>query len=308
MDRVGFLGLGIMGTPMAMRLAEAGVPLMVWNRDPSRCEPLLRAGAEHGATQDDVLRACRVNLFMLADEHAIDEVLGRGTPDFSRRVAGRVLVFMGTTAPEYATALAADIAAAAGTHVESPVSGSKVPAEQGRLVAMLAGRADVVDEVEGIIKPMCRSIHRCGSEAGSALKMKLAVNLYLVTTVAALAESVHFAQRQKLDLDTFVSIINAGQMASPVAEIKGAKLRERDFSAQAAIHDVRKNSGFVVSAARSAGIATPMADTADRLYDETVRLGFGDEDMAAVIRAIEHRTESSSDAPDGDRRPGALED
>lgn len=120
--------------------------------------------------------------------------------------------------------------------------------------------------------------------------MKLAVNLYLVTTVAALAEAAHFAERHGLDLTTFVEIVDAGQLASPVARLKGAKLRDRDFGVQAAIHDVRKNSRLVVQAARAVGIAAPMAELADALYAETLDLGFGDEDMAAVVRALEARS------------------
>jgi 3-hydroxyisobutyrate dehydrogenase len=190
---VGFLGLGIMGRPMALNLARAGTPLVVWSRTPEHCVDACAAGAHHAASVAEVFDRCRVVILMLATDQVMDEVLGRGTADFGRRVAGHVIVHMGTTAPEYAAALGADIAAAGGVYVEAPVSGSRVPAENGELVAMIAGPDDAVAEVEPILQPMCRSIVRCGSKAGAALTMKLAVNLYLVTTVAALAEATHFA-------------------------------------------------------------------------------------------------------------------
>ncbi|MBW8732528.1 MAG: NAD(P)-dependent oxidoreductase [Terrabacter sp.] len=123
------------------------------------------------------------------------------------------------------------------------------------------------------------------------------MNLYLVTTIAALAEAAHFAERQGLDLGTFADILAAGQTASPISTIKAAKLRDRDFGVQAAIADVRKNSRLVATAARTAGIAAPLTDLTDQLYAETVELGYGDEDMAAVVRALEARTATLT--PDG---------
>jgi 3-hydroxyisobutyrate dehydrogenase len=204
-------------------------------------------------------------------------------------VADRVVVQMGTTSPEYSAALAADVAAAGGAYVEAPVSGSRVPAERGELVALLAGPPAAKDEVRPVLAPMCQAVFDCGAVPGG-LTTKLAVNLYLVTTVAALAEAAHFAERQGLDLATFAEILAAGQTASPVSRIKAAKLRDRDFGVQAAIADVRKNSRLVAEAARAAGIAAPLTDLADRLYAETVELGYGGEDMAAVVRALEART------------------
>jgi 3-hydroxyisobutyrate dehydrogenase len=289
-ESVGFVGLGIMGRPMAMNLARNGTSLMVWSRTAEHCAEVRAAGAEQADSADAVFAACRIVILMLATDRAIDEVLGRGSPGFAGRVHGHTLVQMGTTSPEYAALLAADVAAAGGRYVEAPVSGSRVPAENGELVAMIAGPDDAVDEVQPLLRPMCREIVRCGTAPGAALRMKLAVNLYLVTTVAALAEAVHFADRQGLDLPTFVSIVDAGQLASPIAAVKGAKLRDRNFTAQAAIHDVRKNSRLVVDAAHAAHIATPMAALADQLYLETLEQGFGADDMAAVIHALEART------------------
>jgi 3-hydroxyisobutyrate dehydrogenase len=289
-DAVGFLGLGIMGRPMALNLARAGTPLVVWSRTPAHCEEAAAAGADHAASVDEVFERCRIVILMLATDAVVDEVLGRGTTHFGRRVSGHVVVHMGTTAPEYAAGLAADITVAGGHYVEAPVSGSRVPAEHGELVAMIAGAPWAVDEVEPVLQPMCRGVVRCGTSAGAALTMKIAVNLYLVTTVAALAEAAHFAERQGLDLATFTAIVDAGQLGSPIAKVKGEKLRTRDFTAQAAIQDVRKNSLLVVDAARAAGIATPLVDVADRLYLETLQAGYGTDDMAAVIHALEART------------------
>ncbi|MEU7914613.1 NAD(P)-dependent oxidoreductase [Microbispora bryophytorum] len=287
---VGFVGLGIMGQPMALNLVRAGTPLVVWNRTAARSEPLRAAGAEVAGSAAEVFRRARVVILMLADEAAIDAVLERGTPAFARNVADRVVVHMGTTSPVYSAGLEADVLAAGGGYVEAPISGSRVPAEQGRLVAMLAGLPDVVEEVRPLLKPMCVKTVVCGP-APKALLTKLAVNIFLITTVTGLAESLHFGERQGLDVGLLVDVLNSGQMASDVSRVKAVKLAGRDFAAQAAIADVLKNNRLIAEAARRAGIASPLLDVCHTLFGETLALGHADLDMAAVVHAIEARTD-----------------
>jgi 3-hydroxyisobutyrate dehydrogenase len=296
--KTGFIGLGVMGTPMALNLARAGRDLIVWNRSPESVERLRAAGAEVAADVDAVFGKARTVILMLATDAAIDTVLGRGTPDFAARVAGHVVIHMGTTAPAYSKALEADIRAAGGRYVEAPVSGSRRPAEEGQLVAMLAGGADVIEEVRPLLTPMCRETVVCGA-VPNALLMKLAVNIFLITSVTGLAEAAHFAGRHGLDMGVFRAVVDAGQMASDISRIKSGKLVERDFSVQAAITDVLKNNRLVAEAARQAGVASPLLDACHALYAETESLGFGREDMAAVIHALEARTEAIS-LPFGD--------
>ena len=108
---VGFIGLGVMGTPMALNLARAGTPLVAWSRSHGSDDALRDAGARVVAHADDVFAACRTVILMLANDAAIDAVLARGTPGFAARVDGHTIVNMGTNAPEYSRALADEIAA-----------------------------------------------------------------------------------------------------------------------------------------------------------------------------------------------------
>ncbi|WP_371525509.1 NAD(P)-dependent oxidoreductase [Streptomyces sp. NBC_01283] len=288
----GFVGLGVMGQPMALNLARAGTPLLVWNRTPARCEPLRAAGADIAAGPADVFDRADVVILMLADESTVDAVLGRGTRDFAARVAGHVIVHMGTTSPAYSGGLQGDVRAAGGRYVEAPVSGSRVPAEQGQLVAMLAGDADAVDAVRPLLAPMCRETFDCG-HVPDALQMKLSVNLFLITLVTGLAEAFHFADRHGLDRRRFLDVLDAGPMASPVSRVKAPKLLARDFAVQAAAKDVLKNNQLIAEAARKAGLASPLLDVCHALFEETVTQGHGGEDMVAVLRALEARTDSA---------------
>ncbi|WP_219508426.1 NAD(P)-dependent oxidoreductase [Nonomuraea ceibae] len=285
---IGFIGLGLMGGPMAVNLARAG-GLVVWNRTPARAEPVRTAGADVAASAAEVFGRAGTILLMLADEAAVDDVLRRGTPEFAARVAGRTVVHMGTTSPAYSAGLDADVRAAGGRYVEAPVSGSRGPAEEGRLVAMLAGDPGAVADVRPLLRPMYHKSVVCGP-APSALLMKLAVNLFLITMVTGLAEATHFAAGHGLDLRRFQEVLATGPMASAVSRGKAAKLVEGELSPQAAVADVLKNNRLIAEAARAAGLASPLLDVCHELFAETLALGHGGLDMAAVIRAIEART------------------
>ncbi|MCX3289811.1 NAD(P)-dependent oxidoreductase [Streptomyces sp. NEAU-H22] len=286
---VGFIGLGVMGQPMALNLVRAGTPLVVWNRTPERCEPLRAAGAAVVASAAEVFHRAAIVFLMLADESAVDAVLGRDTGDFAPRVAGRTVVHMGTTSAEYSCGLQEDIRAAGGRYVEAPVSGSRVPAERGELVGMLAGDDDALATVRPLLAPLCREAFGCGAVPG-ALLLKFSVNLFLIAVVTGLAEAFHFAERHGLDQRLFRDVLDAGPMASAVSRVKAPKLLERDFSVQAAAADVLKNNRLIADAARKADLASPLLDVCHALYDETVRRGHGGEDMVAVLHALEART------------------
>jgi 3-hydroxyisobutyrate dehydrogenase len=226
---------------------------------------------------------------MLADGAAIDTVLDRGGPTFATKVAGHTIVHMGTTSPEYSRGLEADVRGAGGSYVEAPVSGSRRPAEDGQLVAMLAGEPVAVELVRPLLRPMCHETIVCGP-VPNGLLMKLAVNLYLITMVTGLAEAVHFADRHGLDMRQLLSVLDAGPMASSVSRGKALKLVARDFDVQASIANVLDNNRLIAEAARRSNVASPLLDVCHALYGETAALGHGQLDMVAVVHAIETRT------------------
>lgn len=281
---VGFIGLGSMGGAIALNLAKAGTPLVVWNRSPGKTEAVAAAGAEVAPDAAEVFARAGTVILMLTDEHAVNEVLRQG----GEHLKDRVIVQMGTIPPEASLALDRDIRAAGGSYVEAPVSGSRKPAEESQLVAMLAGEAETVESVRDLLKPICRESIVCG-EVPKALTMKLAVNILLIATATGLAESVHFARRNGLDLAQLAAVLNGGQMASGITRVKLPKLIDRDFSIQAAIPDVLKNASLIADAAQAAGIAAPLTDLCRDLYRETLELGHDQADMAAVVTAFEAR-------------------
>ncbi|WP_347261508.1 NAD(P)-dependent oxidoreductase [Rudaea sp.] len=281
----GFVGLGTMGLPMALNLLRAGKRLTVWNRTPEKCAALLEHGAQRAASFDELCRQSEFVLLMLLDETAIDAVLGRNMPAFRARVAGRVFVHLGTTSPEYSQGLERDLLACGARYVEAPVSGSRIPAEQGRLVGMVSGATDAVEEALPLLEPMCTQWFRCGTVPG-ALRMKLAVNHYLIATVAALCETVHVARACGIDLALLRGILDVGPMASEVSRTKLDKLVREDFSAQAAVRDVATIAELVAGQAMRADAPAPLMRACATLYRRAHDAGLGDLDMAAVVRAF----------------------
>ncbi|MFL6710885.1 MAG: NAD(P)-dependent oxidoreductase [Massilia sp.] len=282
--RIGFIGLGNMGFAMARNLAAAGQRLLVWNRSAYKLDALAATGVAFVRASDSaaVFAQAEVVILMLANGAAIDTVLARGSADFARRVAGRTIVHMGTTAPDYSRGLEGDIIAAGGSYVEAPVSGSRVPAEQGKLVGMLAGDADAVARVAPLLAPVCERCFVCGT-VPQALRMKLSVNLFLITMVTGLAEATRFARASGIDLTVFRDILDAGPMASKVSTVKLAKLVAQDYAVQASISDVLMNTRLIADAASSGSIDSPLLDQCLALFAHTEALGHGGADMAAVI-------------------------
>lgn len=289
---VGFIGLGIMGVPMATNLVRAGFDVVVWARSADPMNELVATGARAAADVAGVFDATRTVALMLRDEAGVNAVLARGTERFSRLVAHHTVIQMGTFTTEFSRTLAAEVAAAGGQYVEAPVSGSHGPAVEAKLVGMLAGEASAVAEAEPVVAAMCAQVFRCG-EIPAALSMKLAVNTFLITMVTGLAETFHFASRSGVDRDVLREVLAAGPMASVVSRGKAQKLTDDDMSAQAAIADVLKNARLAEDAAHTAGSAHPLITASRELYEEAAAAGRGDLDMIGVITALVARAEQS---------------
>ena len=289
MHSVGFIGLGVMGEPMAQNLLRAETPLLVWNRTLAKARALEAAGAEVARDTAAVFARSEMVILVVTNGEAADKVMERGTPAFAARVSGRTIVHISNTTPGYSRDLESDVRAAGGRYVEAPVLGSRVPAEAGELVAMLAGDPDVVETVRPLLAPMCREMVFCGS-VPSGQVMKLSTNVYLAAVLAGLAEAVQFARQYGLAMDKFVQILGASQMASPILRVKAPKMADEDFSVQGSIALLRTSTELTTAAAAAAGIATPLLDASHELLGEAIKLGLGDLDVAALIEALQARS------------------
>lgn len=282
--RIGFAGLGKMGLAMLSRLAAAQPGVAAWNRSPGPLRAAQQWGAHPTASFAALVDACDTILCAFANARVLDNLLQRDGVHLGVDVAGKTIIQLGTTAPESSAAMAAAVDHMGGRYIEAPVSGSRIPAEQGRLVAMVGAR-DVADFqcAEAILPIFAHHLVRCGAPP-RAMQMKLAVNCYLVAMAGALAEAWHLAQSLGLDGEILRAVLNAGPMASDFSRGKLDKLRAHDWSAQASIKDVLMNADLVLGMARGAGIDLPIAAACRALLASAQQRGAGDADMIAMLQ------------------------
>ncbi len=283
--RIGFIGLGVMGEPIALNLVKAGESLIVWNRSTSSQDRLRIAGAEVARTVDEVFEKADTVIFMLVDKNALDAVLDRGGRMYGL-VKDRIVISMSTVPPAYSQALAGEIEEAGGMYVEAPVSGSRKAAEMGELVVMLGGAAGAKDRATSILRSASRKVIDCGP-AGAGLSTKLSVNLLVNTMLVSMAEATLFAKAIGIDLALYAEAIEAGPMSCPYAKTKLPKLIERNFSVQATASEALQVTNLITDEARRLEVPTPLLDLSCELYRKAVEMGHGREDMASVLLAVE---------------------
>jgi 3-hydroxyisobutyrate dehydrogenase len=280
---VGFIGLGKMGAPMAENLLRADIPLIVWNRSAEHCKALATKGARVATSVAELFANVSIILMMLLDEQAIDAVLERGTASFDALVSGKTLVNLGTTSPQYSSALELDLIRAACGYVEAPMSGSRVPAERGALVGMMAGQSSSIATVKALLEPLCAKVFHCGL-VPNATRTKLAVNHFLIAMVAALGETVESARAAGVDLSVLQEVLDAGPMASDVSRLKLEKLVRGDFSAQASVQDAGKIARLVFAQTTAAGAYAPLLECCVALYQRAEASGCQHLDMIAITK------------------------
>jgi len=170
-----------------------------------------------------------------------------------------------------------------------PVSGSRIPAEQGSLVGMIAGDPDVAESIKPLVEPITNTAVYCGP-IGSGLKTKYATNLFLITMTAGLAEAMALAQAQDLDAEAFAQVLDAGPMASAYSKLKMDKMIKQDWTAQASIQDCFNSTELIKLASEQANVHSPLISLCNLLYKQSIQSGIGEEDMIAINKTLASRT------------------
>jgi glyoxylate/succinic semialdehyde reductase len=284
--RIGFLGLGIMGYPMALNLIKAGYSLTVWNRTIEKCDDLAAGGATVGRTPAEVVAASDITIAMLADPKA--SLLVALGPDgaASAMAPGKVYVDVSTVDAGTAQRVAAAIRSAGGAFVEAPVSGSKGPAEAGELVFLAAGDREAFDAALPLLGVMGKAALFLG-DAGAGAHMKLAVNQVMGSMMAALAEGLVLAEASGLKKEDMVEVLGLGAMACPMFKLKGPAMAARAYPPAFPLKHQQKDLRLSLELAESLGRRLPVATAANALFVEAQGRGLGDEDFSAVLEALE---------------------
>ncbi|MFU2208023.1 NAD(P)-dependent oxidoreductase [Solidesulfovibrio sp. C21] len=284
-QRIGFLGLGIMGTAMSGNCLRAGFDVMVWNRSPGPAARLAAEGATVAKTPAEAAAHGDVTIVMLTGPEACEAVLFGPDGAAASLGPGKTLVNMSTISPAYARQAAACVRETGAEYVDAPVSGSKKPAEDATLVILAGGREEAIAAVEPVLLAMGKKVARCG-EAGMGSTMKVTVNVLLGIMAEGLAETVRLGESLGLSRQALLDVVMAGPMANDLFRLKDPMFRVDDYPAQFPAKHMAKDLTFAVEAARDAGANIPVLSVLAPLYHTLVDTGLGDADFAAVIKAL----------------------
>ncbi|XP_041737344.1 putative oxidoreductase GLYR1 isoform X6 [Coregonus clupeaformis] len=285
--RIGFLGLGLMGSGIVSNLLKMGHVVTVWNRTAEKCDLFIQEGARLGRTPAEVVSMCDITFSCVSDPKAArDLVLGPSGVLQGIR-PGKCYVEMSTLDPETITELSQVISSRGGRFLEAPVAGSQQVSNEGMLVILAAGDRTVYEDCSSCFQAMGKTSFFLG-EAGNAAKMMLILNMVQGSFMATIAEGLTLAQATGQSQHTFLDILSQGQMASTFVDQKCQNILQGNFKPDYYLKHIQKDLRLAISMGDTANHPTPMAAAANEVYKRAKALDQSDNDMSAVYRAYIH--------------------
>jgi 3-hydroxyisobutyrate dehydrogenase len=285
--RVAFLGLGIMGRPMAANLARAGHELTVWNRTAEKAEAF---ASEHGAaaagSPAEAARGAEAVITMVVDVRDVEAVLFGEDGAAEGMEQGALAIDMSTIAPSASRAIGERLAEKGVEFLDAPVTGSRPRAEDGTLTIMVGGSEEGVERALPLFEAMGERVVRMG-ESGHGTMAKVIANTVSAINAAALAEALTMARAAGLDLDAWLEIARAGSSGSTMLELKARPMVDHDFEPLFKLEQMLKDVRHCMAEARALGVELRLAEVAERLYAQADGEGRGGEDFAAVVTVAE---------------------
>jgi 3-hydroxyisobutyrate dehydrogenase-like beta-hydroxyacid dehydrogenase len=286
-ERVAFLGLGIMGAPMAANLARAGFELTVWNRTRSRADEF---ASEHGAhiasTPADAASSADVVITMVPDGPQVEDVLFGQVGAAQRLDEGDLAIDMSTISPEASVRIGERLRAAGVGFLDAPVSGSRPKAEDGTLTIMAGGEAGDFERAKPVLEAMGQLVVHVGPQGHGSL-VKLINNTLAAINAAALGEALALARTAGLDTGALREVVAASSGASTMLELKAGPMLERDYEPLFKLEHMLKDVRHFLSETHRLGTPSRFATDAERLYAWSDGHGLGGLDFAAVMDAVE---------------------
>ncbi|WP_028993550.1 NAD(P)-dependent oxidoreductase [Azonexus hydrophilus] len=281
--KIGFIGLGIMGRPMALNLLKGGHQVTVWARRAESMQPLLDAGASGAASPADVARGQELVISMVADAPDVAEVM-RGVA--SAAVPGLVAVDMSTIAPAAAKAIHAELAAAGVDFMDAPVSGGEVGAIAGTLSIMAGGSDAAFARAQPAFACMGKNIVHVGA-SGAGQVTKAANQIVTGMGVLAVAEAMAFASKNGVDRGKVREALLGGFAYSKILENHGQRMLDRNFKPGFKSWMHEKDLNIVMQTAHELGLCLPGSAATAQMFNAMVGSGLGEEDSIAVLKLLE---------------------
>jgi 3-hydroxyisobutyrate dehydrogenase-like beta-hydroxyacid dehydrogenase len=288
-ERVAFLGLGIMGEPMAANLVRAGFEVIVWNRTPSRAAAF---AAEYGASPEPTPAAAAeradITITMVPDGPEVEDVMfgDHGAAEGMRR--GSLAIDMSTIAPSVSVAIGERLAAEGIGFVDAPVTGSRPRAEDGTLTIMVGGDEGDFERAKPVLEAMGKLVVHVGP-LGHGSIVKLLNNTTAAVNALAVAEALVAAKAAGVDTDKLRQVMAAGSGGSAMLDLKAGPMLEHDFTPLFKLAHMLKDVRHCLETAERLGAGMQLGEVAERAYARADRKGLGEQDFAAVVEVVEER-------------------
>jgi len=286
--RIGFIGLGAMGSRIAGRLLDAGHPVSATNRTAAKAQPLIERGVTWTSTAREVAASTDVVLSMVTDDDALDAIATGPDGLLAGVRAGQVYVDMSTVSPQASRQLAERVAALGAHMLDAPVSGSIPQAESGTLAIMVGGDPHAFAAIEPLLRELGRAVTHVGPN-GQGLVLKLAINISLAVQTLAFSEGLVLAERAGVDPDVAAEVMSTSSIGSPMLKARTPLLLHLPDHAWFDVELMQKDIRLARQTAADLHIPPPSAAVADQILGEARHLGYGHRDLAALHDVIAGR-------------------
>lgn len=291
--KLGFVGLGIMGSAMAANLVKAGFEVTAWNRTPAKCDPLAAMGAAIVSSPRAVAEASEIVFAMMATPEAVEAVRDGNDGIVAGLRPGKGYLDMSTVDVETAEKSAILAKKSGALFLEAPVAGSRKPAEDGLLTIMAAGDRELYERAIPALEKLGKKLLFLG-EVGNGSRMKLANNLVMGGMLIALCEGMALASSSGLVCEQLLEVLDAGALANPLFRLKGGIVAKNGrLPAAFPLKHMQKDLRLALRLAEQVGLPLFATAAANELFKEALSRGLGDDDFAAVSRVIRKSGPSS---------------
>ena len=286
MNKIGFIGLGIMGKAMALNLIKAGFDVTIWNRSAEKADLLTPLGAGRAATPREVAAACSVTFAMLSDPAAAESVCFGPDGILEGIGDGRGYIDMSTVDAATSKKIADAVTAKGGRYLEAPVSGSKKPAEDGALIILAAGdRSSLYEEAIPAFEKLGKKMLYLGA-VGNGAAMKLVVNMIMGGMMTIFSEGLALGRKAGLDASAILEVVDAGAMSNAVFRIKGSMITKGDYTVAFPLKHMQKDLRLALLLGDLVNQPLFSAAAANEWFKKAKEQGCGDEDLSAVYKAV----------------------
>ncbi|XP_062036617.1 cytokine-like nuclear factor N-PAC isoform X3 [Lepus europaeus] len=285
--KIGFLGLGLMGSGIVSNLLKMGHTVTVWNRTAEKCDLFIQEGARLGRTPAEVVSTCDITFACVSDPKAAKDLVLGPSGVLQGIRPGKCYVDMSTVDADTVTELAQVIVSRGGRFLEAPVSGNQQLSNDGMLVILAAGDRGLYEDCSSCFQAMGKTSFFLG-EVGNAAKMMLIVNMVQGSFMATIAEGLTLAQVTGQSQQTLLDILNQGQLASIFLDQKCQNILQGNFKPDFYLKYIQKDLRLAIALGDAVNHPTPMAAAANEVYKRAKALDQSDNDMSAVYRAYIH--------------------